>query len=585
LWNANSAINFDLPFGFTFVMEETLEEKKNKNKPYKPILEGIPDWPVYQLSKNRKEFLEEVSRKSFELILQLRPARKQLIDEIEATVYREQNRIKRNPWRVDPKDDSRFWSNVKKDLIEASSRINDEADKTHEEILKRIVTRYANEIAGNFKPNSYRVTRELIKFWFSRLLNGARVKKFGAFFRNQYTLRDKIQIVGKVKMLRKLAKKGTVVMVPTHFSNLDSILIGWVIHSLGLPAFIYGAGLNLFNIKIFAYFMNSLGAYKVDRRKKNLPYLETLKMYSNLAIQKGAHSLFFPGGTRSRSGLIEKQLKLGLLSTALEAQRNLYLENPNATEVRKIFIVPVTLNYNFVLEAPDLIEDYLHVKGQDKYFPEQDKYGSVQLIRFLFKFFTKGSNISVSIGTALDVLGNYVDEDGHSIDNQGRLIHTKDYFISNGQISEDKQREDEYTRMLSQKIVSEYHRINRVFASHVAAFVAFELWQRKFPKLDLFGLLRLPEEDLELDYTEFRESFKRVRKRIYELHDQEKVYFATHLKGKADKVLKLGIENVGIFHLKRPLLLNKKGNIITKDLTVLYYYHNRLVGYDLEQFI
>lgn len=563
---------------------ELLEEKKNKNKPYKPILEGIPDWPVYQLSKNRKEFVEEVARKSFERILQLRPSRKQLIDDLEATVYREQNRIKRNRWRVDPKDDSRFWATVKKELIEAGAKAS-ETDKTHEEILKRIVSRYANEIAGNFKPNSYRVTREVIKFWFARLLNGARVKKFGAFFRTQYTLRDKIHIVGRVKLLRKLAMKGTVVMVPTHFSNLDSILIGWVIHSLGLPAFIYGAGLNLFNIKIFSYFLNSLGAYKVDRRKKNLPYLETLKMYSNLAIQKGTHSLFFPGGTRSRSGLIEKQLKLGLLSTAIEAQRNLYMENPNAAEVRKIFIVPVTLNYNFVLEAPDLIEDYLHVKGQDKYFPEQDKYGSMQLLTFLFKFFTKRSNISVSIGQALDVLGNNVNGEGQSIDSNNRLIETKDYFVSNGTVSEDKQREGEYTRMLSQKIVSEYHRINRVFASHLAAFVAFEMWQKKYPKLDLFALLRLPEEDLEIDYAEFRETYKRVRKRVYELHDEGKVYFATHVKGDVDKVLKLGIENVGIIHVKRPLLLNKKKNIITRDLTVLYYYHNRLVGYDLEQFI
>ena len=330
--------------------------------------------------------------------------------------------------------------------------------------------------------------------------------------------------------------------------------------------------------------MNSLGAYKVDRRKKNLPYLETLKMYSNLAIQKGAHSLYFPGGTRSRSGLIEKQLKLGLLSTAIEAQRNLYLENPEEP-VRKIFIVPVTLNYNFVLEAPDLIEDYLHVKGQDKYFPEQDKYGSVQLLRFLFKFFTKGSNISVSIGTGLDVLGNYVDDAGNSLDNQGRIIDTRDYFVSNSHITDDKQREDEYTRMLSNRIVKEYHRINRVFASHVAAFVAFEMWQKKFPMLDLFSLLRLPEEDLEIDYCEFRETFKRVRKRIYELKAEGKVRHATHLKGKADAVIKLGIENVGIFHLKRPLLINKKGNIITRDLTVLYYYHNRLVGYDLEHCI
>ena len=470
-------------------------EKKNKNKPYKPILEGIPDWPVYQLSKNRKEFIEEVVQKALDDIKELRPSRKQLIDELEATVYREQNRMKRNRWRVDPADESSFWSKIKNELVELSSLTQEEGEKREDEILRKIIYRYANEIAGNFKPSSYRFAREVIKFWFARLLNGARVKKFGAFFRTQYTLRDKIHIVGKVRMIRRLAKQGTVVMVPTHFSNLDSILIGWIIHSIGLPAFIYGAGLNLFNIKIFAYFMNSLGAYKVDRRKKNLPYFETLKTYSNLAIQKGAHSLFFPGGTRSRSGLIEKQLKLGLLSTAIEAQRSAYMSNPDG-EVRKIFVVPVTLNYHFVLEAPDLIEDYLHIKGQDRYFPEQDNYGSFQLLKFMFKFFTKGSNISVSIGPGLDVLGNYVDEEGNSLDANGGTINTRDYFLTNGKVTMDKQREEEYTRMLSQKVVKEYHRINRIFASHLVAFLAFEMWQKKYPKLDLFSLLRLPEEDL-----------------------------------------------------------------------------------------
>jgi glycerol-3-phosphate O-acyltransferase len=559
-------------------------EKKNKNKRYKPILDGIPDWPVYQLSKNRKEFIEEVAQKSLERINELRPTQKQLLDELQATVYREQQRMKRNKWRVDPEDEPKFWTKVKNDLVEISAKPNEDPEKVNE-VLKRIVSRYATEIAGNFKPTSYRFAREMIKFGFARLLNAARVKKFGAIFRNQYTLRDKIQVVGKVKMLRKLAKKGTIVMVPTHFSNLDSILIGWIIHSLGLPAFIYGAGLNLFNIKIIAYFMNSLGAYKVDRRKKNLPYLECLKMYSSLAIQKGAHSLFFPGGTRSRSGMLEKSLKLGLLSTAIEAQRNIYLNTPESEQPRKIFVVPVTLNYHFVLEAPELIDDYLSIKGQDRYLPEQDKYGSFQLIQFMFKFFTKGSNISVSIGRPLDIMGNYVDEEGHSMDAHGRLIHTRDYFISNNQLTIDAQREDEYTRMLSQRIVSEYHRINRVFASHLVAFVAFELWQKKHPQLDLFGLLRLPEEDLELDYAEFRKTCKRVRKQLYQLKREGKANHATHVKGKIDLVIQHGLENVGIFHLKRPLLKNKQGNIITKDLSLLYYYHNRLVGYDLEKLI
>lgn len=561
---------------------EILEEKKNKNRKYKPILDRIPDWPVYQLSKNRKEFIEEVTRKSVERIHELRPSYKQLIDDLQATAYREQNRIKRNRWRVDPKDDAQFWAKVKNELVELSAKNPDEVQAKIDDLLERIVHRYASEIAGNFKPNSYRFAREVIKFWFARLLNGARVKKFGAFFRNQYSLRDKIHIVGKVKMIRKLAQKGTVVMVPTHFSNLDSILIGWVIHSIGLPAFIYGAGLNLFNIKIIAYFMNSLGAYKVDRRKKNLPYLETLKMYSNLAIQKGAHSLFFPGGTRSRSGMIEKQLKLGLLSTAIEAQRSLY---NTEGEPRKIFVVPVTLNYHFVLEAPDLIEDYLHVKGQDRYFPEQDKYGSFQLIKFLIKFFGNRSNISVSIGPGLDVMGNYVDDEGNSLDNSGRIIDTREYFTSSGQLTVDRQREDEYTRMLSQRIVTEYHKINRVFASHLVSFIAFEMWVKKYHQLDLFSLLRLPEEDLEIDYEEFKVVFKRVRKQIFLLKEQGKINFASHLKGNSDVVITRGVDNVGVFHLNRPLLKNKKGNIITKDLSLLYYYHNRMVGYDLEQLI
>lgn len=564
---------------------EIREEKKNKNRRYEPLLEKIPDWPVYLLSKDRKNFIEEVTEKTVRRLVERKADRKALIEELESTAIREQNRLKRNRWRVDPKDEPAFWAGLRSQLVTLSTEPSEDPAPV-QELLRQVVARYAHEIAGNFKPGSYRIARGVITFWFERLLNGARIKKFGAFFRNKYTLRDKIQIVGKVRMLRSLASKGTVIIVPTHFSNIDSMLIGWVIHALGLPAFIYGAGLNLFNIRLFAYFMNSLGAYKVDRRKKNIPYLETLKMYSNLAIQKGAHSLFFPGGTRSRSGMLEKQLKLGLLSTTVEAQRHIFQEAADGnTEPRKIFIVPVTLNYHFVLEAPDLIEEYLQSKGQDRYFPEKEKYGSLELLQFLYKFATKGSAISVSIGKALDVLGNYVDEEGNSLDAKGNTVNPRDYFVSEGKITEDSQREGEYTRILSGRIVDEYHRINRVFGSQLVAFIAFEMFQKQHPKLDLFGLLRLPEEELSISYDEFRDVFKKIRREIYRLKKENKINYASHLKGDADEVIRRGLENVGVFHLKRPLLMNKQRHIISQDLNVLYYYHNRLVGYDLERFI
>lgn len=555
----------------------------SKDKSYKPILPGTSDWPVVQLSKNKKQFIAKVIEESLVKIKDANPGRQELREELESTLYQEKLRIKQNPWRVDPQDDYKFWDQVKNSLVELATE--HEAREKEEDILRKVVSRYAHEIAGNFKKTRYQFTREVVKFGFARLLNATRVKRFGAFFRNEYTLRDKIQITGKAKQLRRLARKGTVVMVPTHFSNLDSILIGWIIHVLGLPAFIYGAGLNLFNIKIFAYFMNSLGAYKVDRRKKNFIYLETLKSYSNLAIQEGAHSLFFPGGTRSRSGEIESSLKLGLLGTAMEAQRSIYMKHPNG-EGKKIFIVPVTINYNFVLEAPSLIHEHLERQGAEKYYVESDEYStSYNMIKFLIKFFTKGSDISVSIGRGMDLLGNYVDDEGNSIDRHGRFINTRDYFTSNGVINADKQREEEYTRRLSQIIVKEYHKINRVFASHLVAFTAFRMWRKQYNKLDLYDFLRLPDEDMVIDYEEFKTQFKKARKQVFKLKKQNKVNVAAHLKGNIDDVIRLGIDNVGMYHSKRPLLTDKAGNIITKDLSTLYYYHNRMNGYDLEKYI
>ena len=212
------------------------------------------------------------------------------------------------------------------------------------------------------------------------------------------------------KKLIKLSKIGTIIMVPTHFTHLDSALIGWTISYLGLPAFMYGAGLVLYNMNIFAYFLNSLGAYKVDRRKKHLLYLETLKTYTKQAIINDCHNLFYPGGTRSRSGSIEENLKLGLLGSALDAQKE--LDNKN----KKIFIVPVTFNYQFVLEAPALINQYISSNNPDKFYLENLGYSnSVKIITFLIKFFSKSNRISVSFGKPMDIFGNSVNKKGSII--------------------------------------------------------------------------------------------------------------------------------------------------------------------------
>ncbi|MEM0939612.1 MAG: 1-acyl-sn-glycerol-3-phosphate acyltransferase [Bacteroidota bacterium] len=554
-----------------------------KKVQYTEIIPNKEQWPVIRLTKHRKEFIQSVTRKVYHDILKTKSH--SLREEIEMTIHREKLRIKSNPWKVDPPNERVYWNGIQRKLVEIDQDDAIISKEVEKEILEEIIERYASEIAGNFKPSAYRFAQKFVTFGFARLLNAARVKGLLALFSRQLDLDDKLHVVGETEHLRKLAKLGTVVMVPTHFSNLDSILIGWVIQFLGLPPFIYGAGLNLFNIKILAYFMNNLGAYKVDRRKKNPIYLETLKAYSRIAIEEGCHSLFFPGGTRSRSGEIETSLKLGLLGTAIEAQRELYQKATEGEEVRKVFIVPVVINYHFTLEAPSLINEHLKRTGKERYYVEADEFStSYKIATFLFKFFSKGSDVSVNIGRGMDILGNYVDGEGHSYDRNGIRIHTKDYFLSSKEITYIKQRENEYVRVLAKRIVEEYHKYNRVFASHLVAFTAFKMLERKNYKLDLYHILRLPDEDLILDYREFKANFRKLRDRLMTLNKKGLVDLSNHMKKKAEQSILEGLNNVGLYHDQRPLV-RKKDKIIVNDTKTLYYYHNRMNGYGLEKFI
>ena len=91
-------------------------------------------------------------------------------------------------------------------------------------------------------------------------------------------------------------------MVPTHFSNLDSILIGWIIHSLDCLRLLW-CGIKSFNIKIIRIFLIALVHLRWTE-KKECTLSRNFEILFDAAVQKGAHS-YLPGGTRSRSGRLE----------------------------------------------------------------------------------------------------------------------------------------------------------------------------------------------------------------------------------------------------------------------------------------
>jgi glycerol-3-phosphate O-acyltransferase len=551
---------------------------------YDQIIPDTDSWPIVQLSKNREQFVNELVELSIQNIkesLGNNPAN--VKDELARTLYTERIRLTQTPWKADAPDEKDFWSKVKKDMVRINAGHENPHAFGHEDLIQRIVRRYAEEIAGIFDVQAYDFAKGVTTFGFSRLLNASQGKGISRFFESRHNLHDKIHVIGEIDHVRELAKRGTIVVVPTHSSNLDSMLIGWAIQTIGLPPVLYGAGLNLFGIKILAWFMNRLGAYKVDRRKKNLLYLETLKMYSELSLRKGCNGLFFPGGTRARSGAIEKRLKLGLLGTALQAQRMNFVDD--GEEAKKLFVVPVTINYNFVLEAQSLIDQHLKRSGQEQYYVENDDFStSSKMLRFIYKFFTASSEIAVRYGTPMDLFGNRVDEEGKSYDPHGNEVDIKKYFYSNGEITKDLQRDAEYTRMLGNEIVKSYHREAVVFCSQILAFAAFRIIKRRHPRMDLYGLMRLPTDDLIIKPKELMDAADKLVQRLREMHKAGEVQLENEiLEGSLSAIIKKGIANLGIYHAKLPLMYNQEGDFQSQDIKVLYFYHNRLDGYGLQK--
>lgn len=543
------------------------------------VMPNIAEWPIFLLSEDRKRFVRDIQDQTLAYFLEL-PLDKQT-DVINKTIYLERIRVKEEPWRVDPSNEEQFFKKLQKKLIKSTiGQTEAQTRDINREIFEILIQRYAEEIVGTFKIGTFRFARKFLTLFFTRLLNTAAAKNLLDVWGNKMRLSDRMIVEGPLDKIRELMSKGTLVFLPTHFSNLDSILVGFAIDTfVGIPAPIYGAGLNLYNSGIAAYFMNRLGAYRVDRRKKNAIYLETLKNMSSLALQRGTNSVFFPGGTRSRSGSLETKLKLGLLSTLVEAQR----VNMESGKGEKIFVVPMILSYHFVLEARYLIEQHLRRMGREKYLREKDRSNQLrQILTYSWHSFSQKNDLVISFGEPMDIMGNVVDASGESFDQYGKSIDIGAYFMREGKLVADPQRDGEYTRILADRVVESYFKYNIVLSSHLTAYAAFEWLKMQDPKLDLYGILRLPPEDIVFSTSGLIKVIGVVRDALLEKAAAGRVRLSPVLHKDPEVILKDGIRHLGSYHYFKPLKFNKQGKVVSQNLKTLFFYHNRLDYYDLE---
>ncbi len=489
------------------------------------------------------------------------------------TLYEERIRLDTEKDRSKAKKQRAFYRKIRHEALRASPT-------RQSDLLKQMIDSFSEEVAGHFDPRVFALATRVAPPALSVLLNAlSPLRLLAAIPTGMATLDDQIVIEGETEAFKAAAQMGTTVLVSTHLSNLDSIILGYALFRLGLPPYTYGAGLNLFSNKMIGFFMHNLGAYKVDRRKKAEVYKEVLKTYAGCTMELGYHNMFFPGGTRSRSGAVEDKLKMGLLGMALDA----YVHNLMAQKARPdVFVVPCTLNYQLVLEAETLIEDYLKDVGKSRFIIEDDEFSKPKRVAdFISKLFSLDSRIHLVVSRPLDVFGNEVDSEGNSRDHRGRVVDRERYVYRNGAPAFDGQRDQEYTRELAASISAAFHRDTVVKPTHLVSYSILDWLWEKCPGLDFYRVLRTGGSEESMPMTEAYTRVDRTLERLRELAQNDRVRLDDSLRKKdTGAIVGDALAHLKSYH-RRPALIRRGDRLFHEDRNLLLYYHNRLTGFGL----
>ena len=486
-----------------------------------------------------------------------------LVELLEDTVFHEHHRFEEHA----PPDGER------KRIDQATRAVLDGHRHVMESVGEALVRAYALEIYRPFSASAYRVATRLLPAAVTRLVTATDPPRLltGTFDPSR-----RLRIQGAVDHVKALAEQGTILLVPTHLSNLDSPLVGLSLHMAGLPPFTYGAGLNLFSNPVMDFWMSRLGAYTVDRRKQNRLYKDTLKDYSVEVLKRRCHEIFFPGGTRSRSGLVEKSLKKGLLGTGLTAWQEGLREGADKPSV---FVVPCTLSMHLVLEAESLIDDAMARDGKSRFIIDDDEFSRPRdVASFTRAVLNLDESVYLTLSTPMDLMGNPVDDEGVSLDPTGRAIDRRSYVCDRqGQVQADPQRDRVYTERVAEAVVEAFHRDNVALSTHAAAFAAWQVFASRHPRSDPYRLVRVDPQRRMVPRAEVLKYLDELLRRIQRRCERDRLRHA--LPATPEAVLDDAIARFATFHSRRAL--ENIDRFVRLDPRLVYYYQNRLVGYGL----
>jgi glycerol-3-phosphate O-acyltransferase len=442
--------------------------------------------------------------------------------------------------------------------------------------VRALAREHARDVSGNFDPRVFALATRLMPPVLGALVAPRATFTSPRRLIDARALVDRITVEGHTQRVARLVERGTVVYVPTHLSNMDSIVFGYALELAGLPPATYGAGKNLFTNPVLSFFMHNLGAYKVDRRLRHALYKDVLKVYSCVLIEGGYHSLFFPGGTRSRSGGVERRLKLGLAGTGVEA----FARSALAGAPRRVFFVPATINYLVTLEAQTLIGDFLQEAGKSRFIIDDDESSRIEkVIAFSNKMLKHNEAVTIRFGEPVDPFGNPVDDDGNSLTHQGNVVDPLCYLHDrHGKVVLDPDRDAQYTRELGDVICDAYLRHTVILPTHLVAAAMMNRLREDARSSDIFTLLRVRQK-VGVPWSHLAADVARLRDQLREQEQQGRVVLGPSVRsGNGDTLLAEALRAWQGSH-RSPVLEEANGELWIGDATLVFYYQNRLAAH------
>lgn len=204
------------------------------------------------------------------------------------------------------------------------------------------VTDYAAEAA--IPPEvafemAHRYAREIVPSFSATLYFGVAIRLARWLSRGLYRVR-----VGKVdRELAQIDPRATVVFVMNHRSNMDYVLVTWLVANRSALAYAVGEWARIWP---FSGLIRGMGAYFIRRKSRNTLYRRVLARFVQMATQEGTTQAIFPEGGLSLDGRVG-EAKLGLLS---------YIVSAYDPAGRDVVFVPVGLGYDRVLEDRILVQ-------------------------------------------------------------------------------------------------------------------------------------------------------------------------------------------------------------------------------------